>query len=118
MCPGNPVTDRSGRSPQGDSTGQGGRRSSFLEPPARSSRCARTPQFGKPAVEAAGAVDAENASTAPWNTAKNAVSHSYHRPWFFTSVTQKVLPMFPVNSVTYVPGCTRGFTSQAATMTC
>ena len=25
---------------------------------------------------------------------------------FFTSVTQKVLPMFPVNFVTYVPGCT------------
>jgi hypothetical protein len=23
-----------------------------------------------------------------------------------TSVTQKVLPMFPVNSVTYVSGCT------------
>ena len=72
----------------------------------RSSLCARAPQFGKPAVEAAGAVDAENASTAPWKTAKNAVSHSYHRPLFFTSVTQKVLPMLPVNSVTYVPGCT------------
>ena len=105
MCPGNPVTDRSGRSLQGDSTGQGGCRSSFLEPPARSWLCVRAPQFGKPAVEAAGAADAENASTAPWKTAKHAVSHSYHRPLFFPSVTQKVLPMFPVNSVTYVPGC-------------
>jgi hypothetical protein len=30
-------------------------------------------------VEAAGAVDAENAPTAPWKTAKRAVSHSSHR---------------------------------------
>jgi len=30
-------------------------------------------------VEAAGAVDAKNAPTAPWKTAQNAVSHSYHR---------------------------------------
>ena len=67
----------------GDSTGQGGCRSSFLEPPARSLRCACAPQFGKPAVEAAGAADAEHASTAPWKTAKHAVSHSYHRPSFF-----------------------------------
>jgi len=49
----------------------------------------------KPAVEAAGAVDAENASTAPWKTAKDAVSHSYHKPLLFPSVTQ---------SVTHVPG--------------
>jgi len=45
-----------------------------------------------PAVEAAGAVDAENASTAPWKTAKNAVSHSYHRP------------LIGNQSVTHVPG--------------
>ena len=96
MCQGNPVTDCFGRSLQGDSTGQGGCRSSFLEPPMRSWLCARAPEFGKPAVEAAGAADAENASTAPWKTAKNAVSHSYHRPLFLTSVTQTVLPMFPV----------------------
>ena len=41
------------------------------------------------------AVDAENASTAPWKTAKDAVSHSYHKPLLFPSVTQ---------SVTHVPG--------------
>jgi hypothetical protein len=57
-------------------------------------------------VEAAGAVDAKSASTAPWKTAKNAVSHSYHRPLLFPSVPEHVLPMFPVNSVTYLPGCT------------
>ena len=31
-----------------------------------------------PAVDAAGAVDAQNAPTAPWKTAQNAVSHSDH----------------------------------------
>lgn len=30
-------------------------------------------------VEAAGAVDAKNAPTAPWKTAKGAVSHSFHK---------------------------------------
>jgi len=34
----------------------------------------------KPAVDAAGAVDAQNAPTAPWKTAQNAVSHSAHSP--------------------------------------
>src|SRR5688572_7137835 len=29
-------------------------------------------------MDAAGAVDAQNASTAPWKTAQNAVSHSAH----------------------------------------
>ena len=67
------------------------------------------PTIRKPAVEAAGAVDAENAPPAPWKTAKNAVSHSYHRPLLSTLGTQTVLPMFPVNSVTYVPGCTHLF---------
>jgi hypothetical protein len=56
---------------------------------------ARATPIAKSAVEAAGAVDAENASTAPWKTAKNAVSHSYHKPSPFPSVTQ---------SVTHVPG--------------
>jgi hypothetical protein len=31
-------------------------------------------------MEAAGAVDAKSAPTAPWKTAQTAVSHSYHRP--------------------------------------
>ena len=31
-----------------------------------------------PRMDAAGAVDAQNASTAPWKTAQNAVSHSAH----------------------------------------
>jgi hypothetical protein len=57
----------------------------------------------KPPVEAAGAVDAENAPTAPWKT-RRRVSHSYHRHAHRESETE-VLPMFPVNFVTYVPGC-------------
>src|SRR3972149_2363432 len=67
---------------------------------------ARDAKIGKPPVEAAGAVDAKNAPTAPWKTAQNAVSHSSHRPFPVSLVTGKVLPMFPVNFVTYVPGCT------------
>src|SRR2546428_2249895 len=55
-------------------------------------------------MEAAGTVDAQNAPTAPWKTAQNAVSHSYHRRSHRES-GNKVLPMFPVNFVTYVPGC-------------
>ena len=55
-------------------------------------------------MEAAGAVDAQNAPTAPWKTAQNAVSHSYHRHSHRESGT-RVLPMFPVNFVTYLPGC-------------
>jgi len=84
MCPGNSGTERAGRSLLGDSTGQGDCRLSFLEPPARSFLRPGDPQSEKPAVEAARAVDAENASTALWKTAKNAVSHSYHRPLLST----------------------------------
>jgi hypothetical protein len=57
-------------------------------------------------MEAAGAVDAQNAPTAPWKTAQHAVSHSYHRRSHRESGT-RVLPMFPVNFVTDVPGCSR-----------
>ena len=57
------------------------------------------------AMEAAGAVDAKNAPTAPWKTAQHAVSHSYHRHSHRDSGT-RVSHMFPVNFVTYVPGCT------------
>src|SRR5207247_2798812 len=57
-------------------------------------------------MEAVGAVDAQNAPTAPWKTAQNAVSHSYHRHSHRESGT-RVLPMFPVNFVTYLPGCTK-----------
>ena len=46
----------------------------------RSHFSAGDPQIVKPPVEAAGAVDAKNAPTAPWKTAQTAVSHSYHRP--------------------------------------
>ena len=31
-------------------------------------------------MDAAGAVDPQNAPTAPWKTAQNAVSHSAHTP--------------------------------------
>jgi len=43
-------------------------------------------------VDAAGAVDAKNAPTAPWKTAQNAVSHSDHRP------------LYREQTVTHVPG--------------
>ena len=56
-------------------------------------------------VEAVGAVDAKNAPTAPWKTGR-PVSHSYHRLSLLSLVTGKVSPMFPVNFVTYLPGCT------------
>ena len=57
-------------------------------------------------VEAAGAVDAKNAPTAPWKTGR-PVFHSYHRLFLLSLVTGQVSPMFPVNFVTDVPGCTR-----------
>jgi hypothetical protein len=56
-------------------------------------------------VEAAGAVDAKNAPTAPWETGR-PVFHSYHRLCLLSLITGKVSPRFPVNFVTYVPGCT------------
>src|SRR3990172_6603775 len=95
-----------GRSSRGDNTGQGGCRSSLLGHPARSFFRARDVKIGKPPVEAARAVDAKNAPTAPWKTAQNAVYHSSHRPLPVSLVPGKVSPMFPVNFVTYVPGCT------------
>ena len=52
-----------------------------------------------------GAVDAKNAPTAPWETGR-PVFHSYHRLCLPSVVTGRVSPMFPVNFVTYVPGCT------------
>ena len=58
-------------------------------------------------MEAAGPVDAQNAPTAPWKTAQTAVSHSYHRHSPRES-GNNVLPMFPVNFVTDVPGCSAG----------
>ena len=66
---------------------------------------ARAIKNRKRPVEAAGAMDAKNAPTAPWKTGR-PVSHSYHRLSLLSLVTGKVLPMFPVNFVTYVPGCT------------
>jgi len=98
-------TTSGGDTPRGDSPGHGGCRSSFLEPPVRSFLRARAQKSERP-VEAAGAVDAKNAPTAPWKTAQNAVSHSYPRLSLLSLVTGKVSPMFPVNFVTYVPGCT------------
>src|SRR2546425_8830418 len=67
---------------------------------------ARATTHQKRPVEAAGAVDAKNAPTAPWKTGR-PVFHSYHRLFLPSLVTGKVSPMFPVNFVTYVPGCTR-----------
>jgi hypothetical protein len=68
---------------------------------------ARAAKNRKRPVEAAGAVDAKKAPTAPWKTGR-PVSHSYHRLSLLSLVTGKVSPMFPVNPVTYVSGCTEG----------
>src|SRR5882762_11562877 len=104
MCPGRPLTDRSGRSLRG------------IVPvrAAADRRCwsllcgrlsARATTHQKRPVEAAGAMDAKNAPTAPWKTGR-PVFHSYHRLSLLSLVTGKVSPMFPVNFVSYVPGCT------------
>ena len=65
----------------------GGRRHlvhSFLSRPAGTARRAGLrPSWivaARGPMEAAGAVDAQNAPTAPWKTARIAVFHSYHRP--------------------------------------
>jgi hypothetical protein len=60
-----------------------------------------THKSGKPPVDAAGAVDAKNAPTAPWTTAQNAVSHRYHRhshrePNCYPCSRFTLLPIFPV----------------------
>jgi hypothetical protein len=96
---------RLGTRQPGDSPGHGTCRSPFLEPPAQSiSPHAPTTNRKRP-VEAAGAVDAKNAPTAPWETGR-PVFHSYHRLCLPSLVTGRVSPMFPVNFVTDVPGCT------------
>ena len=56
---------------------------------------ARATKNRKRPVEAAGAVDAKNAPTAPWKTG-SPVFHSYHRLFLLSLVTGK--------SVTHVPG--------------
>jgi hypothetical protein len=98
---------RLGTRQEGDSLGHGTRRSSFLAPPAQSFCRVARPQIGKGPVEAAGAADAKNAPTAPWETGR-PVFHSYHRLCLPALVTGRVSPMFPVNFVTDVPGCTIG----------
>jgi hypothetical protein len=99
---------RLGTRQEGDSLGHGTRRSSFLAPPAQSFCRVARPQIGKGPVEAAGAADAKNAPTAPWETGR-PVFHSYHRLCLPALVTGRVSPMFPVNFVTDVPGCTAKF---------
>src|SRR2546425_5119695 len=66
------------------------------------------PRNRKPPMEAAGAVDAKNAPTAPWKTAQNAVSHSYHRPNHrqpecYPCSRLTLLPMFPVAPIAWPP---------------
>ena len=65
---------------------------------------ARATKNRKRPMEAAGAMDAKNAPTAPWKTGR-PVSHSYHRLFLlFTGKPEKchpcsrltLLPMFPV----------------------
>jgi len=51
-------------------------------------------------MEAAGAVDATNAPTAPWKTAQNAVFHSYHR---HSSRELKVNKCYPCSRLTSLP---------------
>src|SRR5258708_15553799 len=61
----------------------------------RSRFSARATTNRKRPVEAAGAVDAKNAPTAPWETGR-PVFHSYHRLCFPSLITGRVSPMFPV----------------------
>src|SRR2546425_5277532 len=75
------------------------------------------PRNRKPPMEAAGAVDAKNAPTAPWKTAQNAVSHSYHRPHHRQPKCHPcsrftLLPMLPVAQ--HRPGCSTEFVTLAA----
>jgi len=42
-------------------------------------------------MDAAGAVDAQNAPTAPWKTAHDAVSHSVHTHHRFTGEEEETL---------------------------
>src|SRR3990170_5467468 len=104
MCRGNAVSDGSGASRQGDSTGQGGCRSSFLEPPTRSFLRGRdqTSETACGSCRSRGRTERVHRSLENYRT----VFHSYHRRFLLLLVTGKVLPMFPVYSVTYVPGCT------------
>ena len=80
----------------GGSMGHGRCRSSFLGHPTRSFLSPRLTNR-KPPVEAAGAVDAKNAPTAPLKTAQNAVSHSYHRP------NHRQLKCYPCSRLTLLP---------------
>jgi hypothetical protein len=98
---------RLGTRQQGDSPGHGTCRSPFLEPPAQSiSPRAPTTNRKRP-VEAAGAVDAKNAPTAPWETGRPAF-HSYHRLCLPSLVTGRVSPMFPVAPHRWSTTCVRG----------
>jgi hypothetical protein len=108
---------RLGTRQEGDSLGHGTRRSSFLAPPAQSFCRVARPQIGKGPVEAAGAADAKNAPTAPWETGR-PVFHSYHRLCLPALVTGRVSPMFPVNFVTDVPGCTSPGTGSVRRLPC
>jgi len=54
-------------------------------------------------VEAAGAVDAKNAPTAPWKTPRTRFPQLPQGP-----TVNRVLPMLPVNFVTYLPGRSYG----------
>ena len=44
----------------------------------------------RPRMDAAGAVDAENAPTAPWKTAQHAVSHSAHTHYSLTRPAHEI----------------------------
>ena len=98
---------RLGTRQEGDSLGHGTCRSSFLEPSCAVVLSRRATTNRKRPVEAAGAADAKNAPTAPWETGR-PVFHSYHRLCLPSLVTGRVSPMFPVNFVTYVPGSSSG----------
>jgi hypothetical protein len=85
----------------GDATPWVGWRSSLLQPPTRSFPDAQDENRKKPRVEAAAGVEAQNAPTPAWKTHRTGFPQL---PQALSSGT-KVLPMFPVNFVTYLPGC-------------
>ena len=101
---------RLGDTSRGDS--QGHCRSSFLEPPARSFSPRARPNIGKGPWKL----------PEPWTPRtrppllgkpEDRFSTATTGPLFLSLVTGSLSPMFPVNFVTYVPGCTLGIRSSS-----
>ena len=87
----------------GDSTGHGGCRSSFLGPPTRVFLSARDPK----SETACGSCRSRGRQERVHRSLENRPERGFPQLPQALFFIHKVLPMFPVNFVTYVPGCTR-----------